>query len=88
MSFNKEQIMRMYPNTQYYVKNSNGGLFAGTMELEKAKEYAEEYKKECLEDPWGNDKMEVFVVNREGEKVYIAKGNVKKYRKEENEEFE
>lgn len=80
--------MRMYPNTQYYVKNSNGGLFAGTMDLEKAKEYAEEHKKECLENPWGDNDMEVFVVNKAGEKVYTAKGNSKKNKQEEIEELE
>lgn len=44
----------MYPNVQYYVKNSNGGLLAGTVELEDAKKYAEKYKKEYLLDSLNN----------------------------------
>lgn len=84
MSFSKEQILRMYPNTQYYVKNSNGGLLAGTMKLDDAKKYADEFKKEYMEDKLNNH-LEIFVCNRRGEKVYVAeevKENI------EEEEFE
>ena len=83
MSFSKEQILRMFPNTQYYVKNSNGGLLAGTMDFNKAKEYADKFKKEYLEDKW-ND-VEVFVINRNKEIIYKA-GNIEKNLEEE--EFE
>ncbi len=74
----------MYPNTEYYVKNSNGGLLAGTMDFNKAKEYADELKKEYLRDKL-NKNMEVFVINRNKEILYKA-GNIEKNFEEE--EFE
>lgn len=87
MAFTKDQIMKMYPNVQYQVKNSNGGLLAGTVELEDAKKYAEKYKKEYLQDSL-NNKLEVFVLNKRGEEVYRANGTQKNIETEETEEFE
>ena len=85
MTFNQEQILRMYPDTQYYVRNSNGGLLAGTVKLEEAKKYAERYKKEYLQDSLNNH-LGVYVYNKEGKNVYVAKG--KETQSEEIEEFE
>lgn len=45
MSFTLEQILKMYPDTRYYVRLSNGELLAGTHYLKEAKKYAERYKK-------------------------------------------
>lgn len=85
MSFTQEQILKMYPDVKYHVKNSNGGLLAGTSDLDKAKKYAEEYKKEYLQDSL-NNKMGVYVYDKEGNNVYVAKG--KEAESEEMEEFE
>ena len=87
MSFTQEQILKMYPNTQYYVRNSNGGLLAGTIELQDAKKYAEKYKQEYLNDSL-NNQLEVYVYDREGKNVYIAKGNENNIENEETEELE
>lgn len=84
MSFSKEQILRMYPNTQYYVKNSNGGLLAGTMNLEDAKKYADKFKKQDRDDKLNNH-LEIFVCDRNGQKLYIAE-DIKE--NSEEEEFE
>lgn len=85
ISFSKEQILRMYPNVQYYVKNSNGGLLAGTIDLEDAKKYAEKYKEEYLQD-YLNSHLGVYVYDKQGNNVYVAKGKV--VENEETEEFE
>ena len=85
MSFTQEQILRMYPNTKYYVRNSNGGLLAGTIELDDAKKYAEEYKKEYLQDSLNNH-LGVYVYDKDGKNLYVAKG--KDIESEETEEFE
>lgn len=82
MSFSKDQILRMYPNTQYYIKNSNGGLLAGTMDFNKAKEYADELKKEYLRDKLNRD-MEVFVINRNKEILYKAENIEENFKEEE-----
>ena len=63
MSFSKDQILRMYPNVQYYVKNSNGGLLAGTIELKDAIKTADELKKEYMEDRLNNN-LDIFVYDR------------------------
>lgn len=84
MSFSKEQILRMYPNIEYYVKNSNGGLLAGTMNLDDAKKYADEFKEQDRDDKLNNH-LEIFVCDRKGKKVYIAE-EVKE--NSEEEEFE
>ena len=85
ISFSKDQILRMYPNVQYYVKNSNGGLLAGTVDLEEAKKYAEKYKKEYLKDSL-NKHLGVYVFDKQGKNVYVAKGIM--LESEETEEFE
>ncbi len=87
MSFTKEQILRMYPNVQYYVKNSNGGLLAGTTKLDTAKKYAESYKKEYLQDTLTKH-LGVFVYDKKGKNVYVAKGIQASHEQEENEELE
>lgn len=85
MSFTLEQIKKMYPNIQYEVRNSNGGLLAGTMQLEDAKEYAEKYKKEYLHDALNNH-LGVYVYDKKGKNVYVAKG--RDVESEDTEEFE
>lgn len=85
--FTKEHILRMYPKTEYYVCNSNGGLLAGTIKLEEAKEYAEKYKKEYLNDSLNNH-LGVFVYDKNGKNIYVAKGVQNKFENEETEEFE
>ena len=85
ISFSEEQILRMYPNTKYYVRNSNGGLLAGTIELKDAKEYAEKYKKEYLHDSLNNH-LGVYVYDKNGKNVYVAKG--REVESEDTEEFE
>lgn len=85
MSFTLEQISKMYPNIQYKVRNSNGGLLAGTVDLEDAKKYAEKYKKEYLQDSL-NRHMGVYVYDIYGKNVYVATG--KEPVSEEIEEFE
>lgn len=87
MSFTMKEILKMYPNTQYYVRNSNGGLLAGTVNLKDAEKYAEEYKKEYLQDPLNNH-LGVFVYDKEGKNIYIAKGKQSSNENEEIEEFE
>ena len=77
----------MYPKTEYYIYNSNGGLLAGTIKLEEAKEYAEKYKKEYLNDLLNNH-LGVFVYDKNGKNVYVAKGVQNKFENEETEEFE
>ena len=84
MSFSKDQILRMYPNVQYYVKNSNGGLLAGTIELKDAIKTADKFKKEYMEDRLNNH-LDVFVYDKKGDIIYTA-GNTKE--KLEEEEFE
>ena len=85
ISFSKDQILRMYPNMQYYVKNSNGGLLAGTVELDDAIKFAEKYKKEYLQDKLNNH-LGVYVYDKAGKNLYVAKG--KNLEIEETEEFE
>ena len=85
ISFSKDQILRMYPNMQYYVKNSNGGLLAGTVELDDAIKSAEKYKKEYLQDKLNNH-LGVYVYDKAGKNLYVAKG--KNLEIEETEEFE
>ena len=84
MSFSKEQILRMYPNTQYYVKDSNGGLLAGTMNLEDAKKYADKFKKqdrdevqfisaEYINDPEAVKEVEKIIhQNKQSARILIA----------------
>lgn len=86
MSFTLDQILSMYPDTQYYVRNSNGGLLAGTRNFIKAKEYADEYKKEYLKDPL-NKHLGVYVYDKQGNNVYLARAQ-KNCKNEEIEEFE
>ena len=85
ISFSKDKILRMYPNMQYYVKNSNGGLLAGTIELDDAIKYAEKYKREYLQDKL-NSQLGVYVYDKAGKNLYVAKG--KELEDEETEEFE
>lgn len=85
ISFSKDQILNMYPNMQYYVKNSNGGLLAGTIELDDAIKSAEKYKKEYLNDKLNNH-LGVYVYDKAGKNLYVAKG--KDLEIEETEEFE
>lgn len=85
ISFSKDQILRMYPNMQYYVKNSNGGLLVGTIELEDAIKYAEKYKREYLQDKLNNN-LGVYVYDKSGKNLYVAKG--RDIENEETEEFE
>lgn len=85
MSFSLDQISKMYPDIQYKVRNSNGGLLAGTVDLEDAKKYAEKYKKEYLQDSL-NRHLGVYVYDKQGNNVYVAKG--KEAKSEETEEFE
>lgn len=87
MGFTRKGILSMYPNVQYYVINSNGGLLAGTVKLVDAKKYAEQYKKEYLNDPL-NSHLGVGVYNKEGINIYNAIGNQNKFEDEEAEEFE
>ena len=85
MSFSLDQISKMYPDIHYKVRNSNGGLLAGTVDLEDAKKYAEKYKKEYLKDSL-NRHLGVYVYDKQGNNVYVAKG--KEAKSEEIEEFE
>ena len=85
ISFSKDQILSMYPNTQYYVKNSNCGLLAGTVEVDDAIKYAEKYKREYLQDKLNNN-LAVYVYDKSGKNLYVAKG--KDLEDEETEEFE
>ena len=87
INFTQKQILKMYPNTIYYVKNSNGGLLAGCIELEEAKRYAEEYKTEYMKDKL-NNKVGVYVFDKEGKNLYVAKGIENDIKKEDTEEFE
>ncbi len=87
MSFTQDQIMKMYPNTQYYVRNSNGGLLAGTHDLKTAKKYAEEYKSEYLQDALTKE-LGVYVYDKKGKNVYVAKGKQNNIESETTEEFE
>lgn len=87
MAFTQAQILRMFPNTKYYVRNSYGGLLAGTMDLEEAIKYADEYKKEYLEDSL-NNKAKIFVLDKQGNKVYEASGKQTNVKNEECEEME
>lgn len=86
MSFSKDQILGMYPNVKYYVRNSNRGLLAGTVELEDAKKYAEKYKREYLNDSL-NSHLGVFVYDKKGKNIYNAKG-VNRIKDEETEELD
>lgn len=86
-SFTKEQILKMYPNVQYHVINSNGGLLAGTVKLEQAKKYAERYKREYLNDSV-NKHIGVYVYDKKGKNIYVAKGIQNSSENEETEEFE
>lgn len=87
LSFTQEKILKMYPNTQFYVRNSNGGLLAGTMELQEAIKYAEKYKNEYLNNSL-NKRLGVFVYDKENHNVYVAKGTQKNSKYEETEELE
>lgn len=87
MGFTKEGILNMYPNVQYYVVNSNGGLLAGTVELNDAKKYAEQYKKEYLEDSL-NRHLGVYVYDKQGKNIYTARGIQNNIEDEEAEELE
>lgn len=84
-SFSLEQILKMNFDIQYKVRNSNGGLLAGTVDLEDAKRCAEKYKKEYLQDSL-NRHLGVYVYDKQGKNVYVAKG--KEPENEEIEEFE
>lgn len=87
MCFTRDQILRMYPNVQYYVRNSNGGLLAGTVKLDDAKKYAEQYKKEYLNDSLNNH-LGVSVYDKQGKNIYNALGIKNRTKDEETEEFE
>lgn len=84
-SFSLEQILKMNFDIQYKVRNSNGGLLAGTVDLEDAKRCAEKYKAEYLQDSL-NRHLGVYVYDKQGKNVYVAKG--KEPENEETEEFE
>ncbi len=81
------QILNEYPNIQYLVKNSNGSLLAGTYRLEDAKETAEVYKKEYLKDPL-NNKLDIYVCDKQGKNIYVAEGKKSCIKNEEKEELE
>lgn len=83
INFTQKHRLKMYPNTIYYVRNSNGRFLAYSIELEEAKRYAEEYKTEYMKDKL-NNKVGVYVFDKEGKNLYVAKGT----KKEEIEEFE
>ena len=87
MSFTQEQILRMYPKVQYYVRNSNGGLLAGTVELADAKKCAEQYKNEYANDSLNNH-LGVSVYDKQGNNIYNAHGIKNRTEKEETEQFE
>ncbi|MCI9366617.1 MAG: hypothetical protein HFJ54_09115, partial [Clostridia bacterium] len=70
MSFTLEQILKMYPDTRYYVRLSNGELLAGTHYLKEAKKYAERYKKKNAQDLL-NKHLGVYVYNQKGKNVYV-----------------
>lgn len=69
------------------MRNSNGGLLAGTHDIESAKKYAERYKKDYLRAPL-NNYLGVYVYDKKGKNVYVAKGVQNKIENEENEELE
>lgn len=81
------QILKTYPNMKYFVMNSNGGLLAGAYKFIEAKKYAEKYKKEYKEDIL-NNKLGVYVFDKEGTNLYVAKGTKKALQEVEEEEFE
>ena len=83
INFTQKHRLKMYPNTIYYVRNSNGRFLAYSIELEEAKRYAEEYKTEYMKDKL-NNKVGVYVFDKEGKNLYVAKGT----KKGEIEEFE
>lgn len=87
MSFTRDQILRMHPKVQYYVRNSNGGLLAGTVKLDDAKKYADQFKKEYLSDSLNNH-LEVSVYDKQGKNIYNAHGVRNITKNEEIEEFE
>ena len=87
MSFCQEQILRMYPDTKFYIRNSNGGLLGGTTKLNDAIKYAKKCKEQYLNDPL-NNKMEVFVLDKNGEEVYRTDDSQKINEDEECEEME
>lgn len=70
-NFNLDQIKSMYPDVQYYVKNSNGGTLAGKVDLDEAKAYADKERAGYVKDKLYKD-IDVFVVDREGKKLYTA----------------
>ena len=87
MGFTQEQILKMYPKVQYYVRNSNGGLLAGTVELADAKKCAEQYKNEYANDSLNNH-LGVSVYDKQGNNIYNAHGIKNRTEKEETEQFE
>ena len=87
ISFTQEQILKMYPKVKYQVRNSRGGLLAGTVDLDEAKKYAEKYKIEYLKDSL-NKNLGVYVYDKEGKNVYVAKGKYNDKKHIETEEFE
>lgn len=86
-NFTQGQILKLYPNIQYQVRNSNGGLLAGTVEFKDAKKYAEKYKKEYLSDKL-NSKVGVYVFDKNGKNLYVAKGDKSNIKMDEIEELE
>ena len=82
-----KQILNEYPDIQYFIKNSNGGLLAGTFRLEDAKKSAEEYKKEYLKDTL-NNKLNIYVCDKQGNNIYVAEGKKSCIKNEETEELE
>ena len=87
IKLSQNQISQTYPNVKYFVMNSNGVLLAGTYKFIEAKKYAEKYKKEYKEDIL-NNKLGVYVFDKEGTNLYVAKGTEKAYQEVEEEEFE
>lgn len=87
IKLSQNQISQTYPNVKYFVMNSNGGLLAGTYKFIEAKKYAEKYKKEYKEDIL-NNKLGVYVFDKKGTNLYVAKGTEKAYQEVEEEEFE
>lgn len=87
LSLSKEIITRMYRDTNYYIKNSNKGTLAGTKNLEDAKRYADKFKQEYMKDKL-NNKLEVFVFDKKGNKLYQAKSKQNLKEDEDTEEMD
>ena len=83
----QNQIPETYSNMRYFVINSEGELLAGTYKFIEAKKYAEKYKKEYIENII-HIKLGVYVFDKEGTNLYVAKGTKKAIQEVEEEELE